>query len=150
MVKLVTTDSTLFGRKLSIPYAGEVEVSEEGAIQVSDKETADNVVASGIGFGYSKLEAKAPEAIKPKAETAVPLGGSTETPPADTPPAESTPQGTEETPAPAAETTPSQIDLLKGMNMPQLQEFAKPFPGSEWKELRKPDLLAYLIAKLEG
>lgn len=51
MIKLKTTQSFKFGQKNIIPYAGEVQISDEGIIEV-EKSIAEKIVLSNCGFDF--------------------------------------------------------------------------------------------------
>ncbi len=129
------------GHKLVIPYAGEVEISADGTVQVEDS-IATKIVELDCGFEFQNdLKAKAPKnEIKPqvvktdiKAQTEDSGAGVTNT----TTVVETT------TEAPVVENP-----LLK-LTVPRLQELAAPFPKAEWGSLKKDELIIYLTDKLK-
>lgn len=70
VVKLKTNQSYRFGQKNIIPYAGEVEISNEGIIEVSE-EIAHKVVGSNCGFNFlleEKVEEKKEDDVIEKVE----------------------------------------------------------------------------------
>jgi len=146
MTKLVTDQKFKFGQKNVIPFAGEVQISDEGIIEVEDS-IAQSIVDAEVGFKLleeapkkaesKKVEVKEP--IKLKAEENVPLGEGIQS--GDN-------QNTEETKPEAEQVVNEEVEVLKTFNMTQLQELAKKFDQKEWVNLKKVDLLKYLTDKI--
>lgn len=52
MIKVKTNEKHRMGTNLNLPFLGEVDVSQEGYVQVETREKADNLIAANIGFFY--------------------------------------------------------------------------------------------------
>lgn len=141
MVQLKTELKHRWGRANVLPIVGEVEISEEGVIEVESQEVAEQIVNLGIGFTFiEELEEIKPkteesdldpeedeEEIKPKTEENEPLSEASEMSDAEVAQAR---------------------NVLGDMTVAQLKEKVKDFPSAEWRSLNKAELIEYLIAKL--
>lgn len=141
MVQLKTELKHRWGRANVLPIVGEVEISEEGVIEVESQEVAEQVVNLGIGFNLvEELEEIKPkteesdldleegeEEIKPNVEENEPLN---------------------EAPKMSEAEVAQVRNVLGDMTVAQLKEKVKDFPSVEWRSLNKAELIEYLITKL--
>lgn len=170
MTNLVTAQTYKFGQKNIIPYAGEVQISDEGIIEVDDT-IAQDIVDSGIGFDF--LEGDLPEKILTTTTTTeTPITTTTTTVVEETTttttsaelgqvPTPGLEGGTIERSLQGEGNNPDTLDkgevlppvdelkaALSEKTLAELKELAKDFPSKEWRTLAKDNLVAYLISKL--
>lgn len=143
-VKLRTEDSNKFGQTNVIPYAGEVQISKEGVIEV-DQEVAQQVVNSDIGFTFVNEKGGNKDSVKKTVETIPPQTENSDKLPG-TEAGETIPPQTN--PDELKKELEEQITAIKSMNMQDLQKTAEAFPKEEWISLKKQELVDYLINKI--
>lgn len=142
MVQLKTELKHRWGRANVLPIVGEVEISEEGVIEVESQEVAEQVVNLGIGFNLIEEL----EEIKPKTEES-------DLTPEEEDEEEIKPKTEENEPLNKApkmsDAEVAQVrNVLGDMTVAQLKEKVKDFPSAEWRSLNKAELIEYLITKL--
>lgn len=156
MVQLKTELKHRWGRANVLPIVGEVEISEEGVIEVESQEVAEQVVSLGVGFDFiEELEEIKPKAeeIKPKTEEIKPKTEESDLNPEGENEEEIKPKTEENEPLNEApkmsDAEVAQVrNVLGGMTVAQLKEKVKDFPSAEWRSLNKAELIEYLITKL--
>lgn len=161
MVLLKTALKHKWGRNAHLPIIGDVTISEEGIIEVESEEIAQQIEALEIGFNI----VEAVETTSTTTEAPITTTTTTEV--------ETTTTTTEliaekvesdelnpEDENELHEETQGDADLisqhekeiffasLEEKTVAELKELAKDFPGAEWRNLVKADLIAYLKEKL--
>lgn len=156
-VKIKTKDQFKYGQKNVVPYLGTVQIDENGIVEVSTMEIAKKIVDCNIGFSLVEgtettttttqapvttttteiveTTTQAPEEIVKKTEDEN-LGGMSE---------DSNDIGSENVKMSKEEQLRAEFELL---NVPDLQAMANPFPKKDWQNLKKADLINYLVNKL--
>lgn len=163
MTQLKTEQEYKFGQKNVLPIVGEIQISNEGIIEVETTEIAQQIEDLEIGFTIvgKKVESTTTttltestttttvkvEEIKPKVEVDN-LSGTDKK--VDT----IAPQTTESTVLDTTTTeqttqAPSQDLTLESLTVDKLRELAAPFPKEEWNALKKAELVTYLKTQLE-
>lgn len=171
MITLKTNSTWKAGQVNILPVIGETQISEDCTIQVKTLEIAEELASipdldfyivegqegvttsakSGKGSKTKETEEKTGETIAPQTETSEKLP---EEPAADSiAPQVSESDKLEEKKIINNLSTEKQekdpAEELAGLTIPKLQELAASFPKGEWGGLKKPDLVNYLVTKLE-
>lgn len=151
MKKLIANSAHLFNRVLAIPFAGDVQVSATGEIEVQD-DIAQSIVDADCGFDYPDTFQKV-EVDNLGAQQGNNLQDSTTTttivePTTTTTTTEEVQETT--TTTTVAEVTNEQLaeELDKTHTLAQLKEIAteEQYPAAEWRNLNKAELIQYIIA----
>lgn len=152
MTKLKTEQEYKFGQKRILPFIGEVQISNEGFIELEDEQIAQQIEDLEIGFTIvGKVSESSTithpvkvEEIKPKVEvdTLSSLDKKEE---------EIKPQTTESTTVVDSITQVAAQEevILENLTVDKLRELAAPFPKEEWNTLKKVELITYIKTQLE-
>lgn len=175
MVTLVTEQKFKFGQKNIIPFAGEVNISKDGEIEV-EKEIADQIVAAGCGFNYKDVNPT--KAWHTTTTTTTQVAETTTTTTREVAPqvdqddfnqGQDTDLGqapNEDLSGTGNELTQTTVDesgviihnadnldrqeartTLDAKTLGELKEMAKPFASKEWRDLNKTSLIEFLLDK---
>lgn len=149
MVQLFTSEAFKFGQKNIIPFAGEVEISNEGVIEV-EQEIADQIIAADCGWSLLDSDSTTTTTVAQSTTTTTeaPIKPQTEgddlgkTQDSDI-------GGTEEDDlSNSASAEPSaERQALEQHTKADLQKMVKDFPRSEWGTLTKDGLIDYILKK---
>lgn len=133
MVKLKTEHKHRWGRTQVLPAVGEIDISKEGVIEVENEDQAQELHNMKVGFEIVNDNVTTTTTIEVTETTTVlePLGEKADL--VDD----------------LGEVDLSEIKVaLEAKTFAQLQDDAKDFPSSEWRSLKKAELVDYLISKL--
>lgn len=147
-VILVTDQSWRFGQKNVLPIVGEVQISEDGKIEV-DEDKAQQLIDLQVGFVKSK------EKIQETTTTTTTLQESHTTTTLEEikKVEEDTLSSEEKVDTIEPQVTSNEVEKaesisLENLTMDKLKELASPFPKEEWSKFtKKADLIAYLHSK---
>lgn len=159
MVKLITQDKFKFGQKNIVPYAGEVQISDTGEIEVASKEIADALVASNCGWHYPVGETTTTTTVEPTTTTTtIPATTTTTTADVIKDQIEGNDLGgqgggdqiQDQTNDPHADKS-EEWKVLNEQSKADLQTMVKKAekPRSEWGTLNKEDLIDYILENLK-
>lgn len=141
-IVLVTKDSYKYGQTNVIPFAGEVQISEKGEIEVEEEVGKKIVEVEGLGFSFKENQTTTTTTL-PQTTTTTTLEEISKKAEVDTLNTEVV-DGIEN----QTTTTTTIIQSLKDLNFNQLRELASSFPEEEWKKFtKKQDLIDYLQSK---
>lgn len=169
-MKIKTNEAFKYGHRNVIPYLGEVQIGEDGTVEVPTLEVGQQVIDLEIGFEWADESQKKDESTTPTTTTtAAPVTTTTTVEPVTTTTEEvdettttTTVEASDETTTTTTEELGSKaeenelgaeekdlilksIDILK---LTELHDLAKPFPAKEWSTLKKEQLQAYLKKQL--
>jgi len=162
MVSLKTELKHKWGRKACLPIVGEIKITEEGIIEVESEEIAQQIEALEIGFNIVEVvETTSTTTEAPVTTTTTTVEETTTTTTAEplkekTEEDELNPEGEnelhEEIQEDAGLISQHEKEIffasLEEKTVAELKELAKDFPGAEWRNLIKKDLITYLKEKL--
>lgn len=143
MVQLKTTQAFRFGQKNIIPFAGEVQISEEGIIEIESFEVAQEIVKSNCGFSF--VEEEENSILQPKVEQNDLSSSENQSDFSNEEEKDNLENNNNDTSTSAAEV--SAKDLLEEKTKAELQEMVEAYPASEWRALNKADLIDYILEK---
>lgn len=159
MVLLKTALKHKWGRNACLPIVGDVTISEEGTVEVESEEIAQQIEALEIGFSVIEVETTTTTTEATISTTTVAETTTTTTEPIAEK-AEGDELNSEEENELHEESQEDAADLLfqhekeiffaslEEKTVAELKELAKDFPGAEWRNLVKADLIIYLKEKL--
>lgn len=160
MVLLKTALKHKWGRSAHLPEIGDVQISEEGTIEVESEEAAQRIHDLGIGFSIIEeveTTTTTTEAITTTTTTEAVTTTTTteliaEKAEGDKLNPEEGNELHEETQEDADPISQNEKEIffasLEEKTVADLKELAKDFPGAEWRNLVKADLIVYLKEKL--
>lgn len=143
MVQLKTTQAFRFGQKNIIPFAGEVQISEEGIIEIESFEVAQEIVKSNCGFSF--VEEEENSTLQPKVEQNDLSSSEDQNDFNNQEEKDDLENNNNDASISAAEV--SAKDLLEEKTKAELQEMVEAYPASEWRALNKADLIDYILEK---
>lgn len=143
MVQLKTTQAFRFGQKNIIPFAGEVQISEEGIVEIESFEVAQEIVKSNCGFSF--VEEREDSILQPKVEQNDLSSSENQSDFSNEEEKDNLENDNNDTSTSAAEV--SAKDLLEEKTKAELQEMVEAYPASEWRALNKADLIDYILEK---
>ena len=164
MTTLVTEQEFRFGQENIIPFAGKVQISSEGLIEVEDS-VAQSIVDCNCGFAFTDLQATTTTTIAETTTTTTIERTTTTTTQEEFGKEESQDLGKQEEDQLGAQedqddlqksdTIETVLDenvakaALEAKNLNELKEMAKPFPSAEWRTLNKSELIDYILEKIK-
>lgn len=154
MTQLKTEQEFKFGQKNVLPIVGEIQISNEGIIEVETVEIAQQIEDLKIGFSIvgkivkpTTITTVKIEEIKPKVIIDNLSGVDKKVDTIALQTSESTVLDT--TTIEQTIQVPSQDLTLESLTVDKLRELAVPFPKEEWSTLKKAELVTYLKTQLE-
>lgn len=159
MVLLKTALKHKWGRNACLPIVGEVKISEEGIIEVESEEIAQQIEALEIGFSIEEVVETTTTTTEATTTTTTVVEATTTTTELIAERTENDELNPEEENE-LHEEIQGDVDLisqnekeiffasLEEKTVAELKELAKDFPGAEWRNLVKVDLITYLKEKL--
>lgn len=154
MVQLITKETFKFGQTNIVPFAGSVDISSEGIIEVESQEIADSLVSADCG--WSLVEETVATTTT---STTVSPTTTTTTKELDSQVDENSlnegsgdelgkeADGGDLSGALENQEHTAEWLALDESNKTTLQEMVKDFPASEWRGLNKGDLIDYILEK---
>lgn len=160
MVKLITQQKFKWGQKNIVPFAGEVQISETGEIEVESKEIADALVESDCGWMYPVGDTTTTTTAEPTTTTTtIPATTTTTTADVIKDQIEENDLGQgvgdviqDQTNAPDPHAGKSdEWKVLNEQSKAELQTMVKKAekPRAEWGTLNKEDLIDYILDNLK-